>query len=234
MIEILHMIMRLKNGFLPVYFYFIKQIKMNTRTLGLIAILCSPFLAIQLSIYGIFENYKATSLAGIFSLIYMTGWLCSIVGLYKLSAAGNRRIGKTIILIQLIFLSLGEIWNVYSIIIPGSTTMLYRVLDLFWPISNIFMFVTGLSVLLAKQLHGWKRFITFIVGLWFPITIAILPAIFGHGQLTVLFVSLYSVAGWSFLGFAIYQSPVQKRLLDYSYQVNPSMLLHSQENQMDL
>jgi hypothetical protein len=195
----------IENGFLPVYFYFIKQIKMNTRTLGLIGILCSPFLAIQLSIYGIFENYKATSLAGIFSLIYMTGWMCSIVGLYKLSAAGNRRIGKTIILIQLIFLSLGEIWNFYSIMAPGSTTTLYRALDLFWPISNLFMFVTGLFVLRAKQLHGWKRFIPFIVGLWFPITVVMVPAIFGHGQLTVLLVSLYSVAAWSLLGLAVYQ-----------------------------
>ena len=179
---------------------------MNTRTLGLIGILCSPFLAIQLSVYGIFENYRATSLAGLFSLLYMTGWLCSIAGLYKLNAAGNRRIGKTILIIQLVFLALGEIWNVYSIFQPGSTATLYWVLDLFWPISNIFMFVTGLFVMLAKQLQGWKRFIPFLVGLWFPITVVIVPGIFGHGQLTVLFVSLYSVAGWAFLGLAVHQS----------------------------
>jgi len=206
---------------------------MNTRTLGLIGILCSPFLAIQLSMYGIFENYKATSLAGVFSFIYMTGWLCSIVALYKLNSAGNRS-GRIILIIQLIFLALGEIWNVYSIMAPGSTTTFYWVLDLFWPISNIFMFVTGLSVLLAKQLYGWKRFITLIIGLWFPITVVIMPVIFGHGQLTALFGGLYSVAGWSLLGLAIYQSPVQKRLMDYSFQVNPSPLLHSKENQMDL
>ena len=190
---------------------------MNTRTLGLIGILCSPFLAIQLDMYGIYENYKATSLAGVFGFLYMTGWLCSIAGLYKLNAAGNRKIGKAILIIQLVFLTLGQIWNVYSIILPGSTATLYRILDLFWPISNIFMFVTGLSIMFAKQLQGWKRFITFVVGLWFPITLVLVPILFGHSQLTLLFVSLYSVAGWSLLGLAVYQSPGQKGEIDYSF-----------------
>ena len=190
---------------------------MNTRTLGLIGILCSPFLAIQLATYGIFENYEATSLAGVFSLLYMTGWLCSIIGLYKLNAAGHRKIGKTILFIQLIFLALGETWNVYSIISPGSTSTLYSLLDLFWPISNIFMFVTGLSILLAKELQGWKRLIAFIVGLWFPVTVVIIPIIFDHGQVTLVCVSFYSVVGWSLLGLAVYQTPGKKRELDISF-----------------
>jgi hypothetical protein len=179
---------------------------MSTRTLGLVGILCSPFLAIQLNIYGIFENYKATSMTGALSLIYMTGWLCSIIGLYRLNVAGSKCIGKTILIIQLIFLTFGEIWNLYSIIQPGSSTALYWVLDMFWPISNIFMFATGLTIVFAKRLQGWKRFVTLFVGLWFPVTIVLSPMLWGRGDTTLLIVSLYSIIGWALLGLAVYKS----------------------------
>jgi hypothetical protein len=66
---------------------------MNTRTLGIIAIAGSPFLAIDLSL-GITANYQVTLLTGIFSLPYMTGWFCSIIALYRFKAAGNNPIGK--------------------------------------------------------------------------------------------------------------------------------------------
>jgi hypothetical protein len=189
---------------------------MSTRALGLAGILCSPFLAIQLNIYGIFENYRATSMAGVFSLIYMTGWLCSIIGLYRLNAAGNRRVGKIILIIQLIFLTLGDIWNMYSIIHPSSSATLYWVLDMFWPISNIFMFATGLTIILAKRLQGWKRFITLFVGLWFPMTVVLSPMLWGRGNTTLIIVSLYSIIGWALLGLAVFRSANEEEALEYT------------------
>jgi hypothetical protein len=178
---------------------------MSIRTLGLLGIIGSPFMALLLQADGVFENYKASALGGVFSFIYMTGWFCSIIGLYRLQATGHKRIGKVILYIQMLFLTLGEIWNVYSIVQPGAQTKLYWILDMFWPLSNIFMFVTGLAVVFAKRFTGWKRFVTLFAGLWFPITVMLVPAIFGTTSMTaVLTTSIYSIVGWSLLGFAVY------------------------------
>ena len=183
---------------------------MNTRTLGLIGIICSPFLAVQSISFGIFEHYQDTSLSGIFGLIFMTGWYCSIVGLYKLNAAGKSKTGKSILIIQLLFLTLGEIFNIYSIIRPGSNDAFYCTLDMFWPLSNIFMFITGLVIMAAKQLHGWRRFVPLFVGLWFPITVVIARMIFGTGTTTLAIISFYSIIGWALLGWSVYTEARQR------------------------
>lgn len=179
---------------------------MSTRTLGLLGMLGSPFMAFLLQADGVFENYKASALGGIFSLLYMTGWLCSIIGLYRLQATGTRPLGKGILYMQILFLLLGEAWNVYSIIQPGAPTKLYWMLDMFWPLSNIFMFVTGLAVFFARQFTGWKRFVTLFAGLWFPVTVILVPAIFGTTSLvSVMTTSIYSTVAWCLLGYAVYR-----------------------------
>jgi hypothetical protein len=178
---------------------------MSTRTLGLTGILCSPLLAIQMNIYGSFENYQATSMAGIFSLIYMTGWFCSILGLYKLNAAGNKK-GRIILVIQMILLTIGNLWNIYSIIDPHCDTTFFHVADLIgWPFDNIFMLATGIAIVAAKQLDGWKRFVALFVGLWFPVTLIITRMIFGSNT-ELIITSIYSIVGWSLLGLCVYLS----------------------------
>jgi hypothetical protein len=188
---------------------------MSTRALGLAGILCSPFLAIQLNIYEIFENYKATSMAGVFSLIYMTGWFCSILGLYKLNAAGNKK-GRIILIIQMILLTIGNLWNIYSIIDPHCDTTFFHVADLIgWPFDNIFMLATGVAIVAAKQLDSWKRFVALFVGLWFPVTLIITRMIFGSNT-ELIITSMYSIVGWSLLGLAVFRSANEEEALEYT------------------
>ncbi|HYK47498.1 MAG TPA: hypothetical protein VEV83_20115 [Parafilimonas sp.] len=190
---------------------------MSTRTLGLLGILGSPFLAIQLSMSGIFENSVPTSLGGIFGLIYMTGWFCSILGLYKLNAAGNKK-GGTILIIQMVLLTVGNLWNVYSIINPTCNTMLYNITDAIgWPFDNLFMLATGIAIVSAKQLHGWKRFVPLFVGLWFPVTLVLTRLIFGSSNAELFITSLYSIIGWSLLGLVVYTSSCKDMRSDILY-----------------
>jgi hypothetical protein len=179
---------------------------MNTRTLGLIAIAGSPFLGIDFIVNNINEGYQRTALGGVFSLLYMTGWVCSILALYRLKAAGNGPWGKGILITQLVMLGLGELWNVYAIADPLSNTVLFRTLDLFWPLSNCFMLITGIAVIRAKQLQGWKRFVPFVVGLWFPLSLLLGPMVFGNDTLMLYFSSLYSALAWLLLGVTVYVS----------------------------
>lgn len=179
---------------------------MRTRTLGFIGILCSPFLAIQLNLFGIFENSKSTSLVGVLGLIYMVGWFCSILGLYRLNAAGNKT-GRIILMIQMALLTVGNLWNIYSIFDPNCNTTLFYVIDsIGWPFDNIFMLATGIAIVAAKQLPGWKRFVPLFVGLWFPVTVVATRMIFGSGNTELMIVSLYSIIGWALLGLTVYTS----------------------------
>jgi hypothetical protein len=189
---------------------------MHTRTLGLIGIVCSPFLAIQLNMSGIFENSKPTSLGGLFSLIYMIGWFCSIVGLYKMNAAGNKT-GKIILIIQMALLTVGNLWNIYSIINPTCNATLFYVIDsIGWPFDNVFMLATGIVIVTAKQLEGWKRYAPLFVGLWFPITVVITRIIFGSSDTELLIVSLYSIVGWSLLGLTVYASAKNEKIKGFN------------------
>jgi len=175
---------------------------MNQKTIGIIALVCSPFLAIDLTIHGGFNDYNSTSLGGLFNLIYMTGWLLSVLALYQMHSR-SKKIVKTIFLIQILFLVLAEISNVWLIIEPRPSNTLYTILDLFWPISNAFMFFTGLTIVLSKQLRGWRRFIPLFVGLWFPTGLCVSLAV-GRTPLTVYFISIYSAIAWLLLALTVY------------------------------
>jgi hypothetical protein len=182
----------------------------NTRTLGIIGMITSPFLAIDFLVSDVYENYRATSYSGIFSLIYMTGWLFCIIGLYRLKATGNTAIGKGVLFTQLAFLSLGELWNIYEILEPGANSALYRLLDPFWPISNCFMLVTGLTVIIANKLQGWKRFVPFMVGLWFPVSFVSIHILFGQGIISLYTSGMYSALAWLLLGICVYRSATER------------------------
>ncbi len=74
----------------------------------------SPFLFIDFCIHGGNgggEQYQHTSLSGILCIIYMTAWICSMIGLANMKAAGDNKAGKIWMTIPLITLSLANVWN---------------------------------------------------------------------------------------------------------------------------
>jgi len=189
---------------------------MRTHTLGLAGIICSPFMAIMLHLSGIFENHNPTSLAAALSLIYMTGWFCSIIGLYQLNAAGYKK-GRIVLLIQMMLLTVGNLWNIYSIIDPECNTIFFHIADLIgWPLDNIFMIVTGIAVASARQLQGWKRFVPLFAGFWFPVTVVLAPMLFGTSSITLMITSLYSTIFWALLGLTVYLSAGEKEATAYT------------------
>ncbi len=178
---------------------------MWNRTLGTIGMLGAPFLCIDLIFHSGKANgeaYTHTSLGGIFSLLYITAWMCSIIGLWRLQATGKNKSGKTLLVIILITLTLANGWNVYEIIDPQANTPLYALLDMFWPISNLVMFIVGIAVIVARKLTGWKRFVPLLVGLWFPISICLF-LLLGRTIMVMYLSGLYSAINWIVLGYVV-------------------------------
>ena len=178
---------------------------MNNRILGAIGMAGAPFLLIDTVSNGYFVN-SHSSLSGLYNLIYITAWICSIVGLRRAGAFGNSKGGRWMYFIQLFFLAMANAWNTYELIQPGAGTPLYNILDACWPLSNICMLATGITILRARRLPGWKRFVPLLVGLWLPVAF-LLWAIFSRTPAVLLAVNMYSAGMWFLLGLTVFLSP---------------------------
>ena len=166
--------------------------------------LAAPFLWVDYTVNGNPAHMPASM--GLFGLIYMGGWMISIIGLYRMGALGFTRASKRIVMIQLAFLSLAQGWNIMVLAQVDQSTTLFFVLDKFWPLSNLFMIATGITVVRAGALPGIKRWIPLIVGLWLPISIILLVS-FGQTPATQLLSGLYSATTWAMMGWILMSTP---------------------------
>jgi len=51
----------------------------------------APWMFIDFINNGLYDRFIGTSASGIRNSIFMFGWTCSVFGLYKLRAMGNKR-----------------------------------------------------------------------------------------------------------------------------------------------
>jgi hypothetical protein len=176
---------------------------MNSTLLKIIALIGAPFLLIDFYVNGAAAggaDYEHTSLSGLLGLIYMIGWSCSIFALIK-GNKGEKRIIRTLGIVQLGLLSLANLWNIYEIISPGANTLLFNILDLFWPISNMFMLVFGIVASRTSELEGWNKFAPLAAGLWLPFSI-LLNVLLKDPELVTMLSGTYSWLAWSWLAFS--------------------------------
>lgn len=176
---------------------------MNTtnRILGIVALIGAPFLLID----GINVGFKETAdthISGFFNFAFITGWICSVVALYRNGAYGKDKTGTVIFSLQIVLLFFANAWNIYEMVQPGVNTLLYRVLDTCWPLSLLCMFISGLVIAMKGRLTGWQRYIPLLAGCWLPlglITWMLLPRSAG----VFFFFSLYSAIAWSMMALAV-------------------------------
>ena len=177
--------------------------KLSTPALGLVAMAASPFLFFEL----LLNDKGNTSLSGVCDLIYMTGWVCTIVALLRINATGPLKKNKTILYVQLGTLTVAQIWNVWTIADPQNTNPVYAIMDFSWPISNITLLIVGIVVAMKGVLSGRKRFAVMIAGLWLPFTI-ITSLLTGPGMAGIIVSGMYSTIAWFGMGHMIWKSGV--------------------------
>ncbi len=64
------------------------------------------------------------------------------------------------------------------------------------------MLVVGITVIKAKVLTGWKRYVPLVVGLWFPLTMLTM-ALAGRNAQIMVFVPYYTAVAWSSLAIVV-------------------------------
>ncbi len=141
---------------------------MNNRMLGTITMICAPAMLIEgLLLQGQEENALIT---GIASMVFMAGWICSNTVMRRIKAAGTGKWGRAMLLVQLAGLVLAFMFGLFEATgLLGRESIIFSVTDAAWPLSMLWMLVVGITVVAAKKLSGWRRFVPLLCGFWFPI-----------------------------------------------------------------
>jgi hypothetical protein len=171
---------------------------MCNKILGVVALICAPFLCIDFLDNQVVASSSWTT--GLYGFIYMSGWMASIVGLYRLNATGTYPMAKVILMVQFLLLLIAQAFNIDVIIHGSINNELQSTLDPFWPISNLFMIITGIAILKAGQLQGWHKWIPLITACWLPV-ILLMGAMGLHD---LYFAGFYSAIAWTLLAIVVY------------------------------
>jgi len=121
-------------------------------------------------------------------------------------ANGEKKLAKCILYIQLLFLFLAGSSDVAALcnVLPGN---LFFYWDLFWPISNCMMLVTGISIVAAGKLKRWQRWVPLVVGLWLPFTL--MTKVWLSPVYAAYLGGIYSFAMWTIMGYIAHNSKSQ-------------------------
>jgi hypothetical protein len=171
---------------------------MNYKLAGIISILCAPFLYVN---FLTSERNHLTWWTGMYGMIYMIGWICSLIALQRMEILGKSKFAKVAFIIQYVLLAGAQCWNIWVIVGPSYGNVLYNIFDICWPLSNIWMLVIGIATVRAKRLQGWKRFVPLVVGLWFPLMVV--PAITIGAMSSIA--GPYSAVAFGLLGLVVFQ-----------------------------
>src|SRR5690349_16049299 len=100
---------------------------MCNKILAIVALLGAPFLCIDF-----LDNQANTSdswTTGLYGFIYMGGWMASVVGLFRVNAAGTHTAGRIILLIQLLLLVVAQVFNLDILLHGANNGILQQSLD---------------------------------------------------------------------------------------------------------
>ena len=174
---------------------------MNNRILGIIAMICAPALLVE----GLLQQGQENTLVtGIASMVFMAGWICSNIGMRRMRATGTGKWGRAVLLIQLVGLVLAFMFGFFEAAgLLGRESIIFNVTDAAWPLSMLWMLVVGVTVVVAKRLPGWKRFVPVLCPFWLVLAIAGSAAFGDAGG----FLGLgFAAVLWALLGYVVLDS----------------------------
>lgn len=134
--------------------------------LGTIGMIFSPMLFVSLMIDTSFADIPhRAQISSAFQLLYLSGWMCSAVGI-RVQRATGKGIGGIIFVVQIagLLLAMGLNFIEISQSNPDGTGLIYHVTDAAWPLSHLFILVVGVAVMRAKVWRGLRRLTPFVCG----------------------------------------------------------------------
>lgn len=119
-------------------------------------------------------------------------------------ATGTGRWGRAALLVQLVGLVLAFMFGFLEATgLLGRESIVFNVTDAAWPLSMLWMVVVGITVIVAKRLSGWQRFVPLLCPLW--LTLAILGTV-ALGDMGGFIGVGYAAVLWALLGYTVVRS----------------------------
>lgn len=174
---------------------------MQNHHLGILALIGSPWLFIGTYLEQKLPHLSDSWFTGVWGILFISGWMCSAVGLKRLEATGSSTFGKVMLIALIASLTLANISNVMQVIVEKEKPGYFMFFDVFWPLSNVVMLVVGIIVIVTKGLHGWKRYIPLATGIWFPL--AMLSLFIENRFISLFLGGIYSALAWALLAVVI-------------------------------
>ena len=137
--------------------------------------------------------------ASVLGMLYLVGWAASASGMRQLKVAG--RLSWAVFAVQLTGLFLALVFNVLEVTGANPDTLLFRVTDMAWPVSHLFMLVVGALVLAARVWRGWRSWTPIFCGLALPIFFAARPLL--GGEVSGLLFGVLTMVTFTLLGSAV-------------------------------
>lgn len=179
---------------------------MNNKTLGTLALIGAPAMAADTLAEATYPSLFDSWFTGMWGLVYITAWMCSIIAMKRSGALGNSRLGKAMPYVLMTTLSLANVANLIWLFAAKAKPSFFMAIDLFWPISHILMLVVGVLAIRAKKLTGWRRYVPLIMGLWLPFALGSL-ALIGRTQTGFFIGGLYNAIVVVLLALAVRSLP---------------------------
>jgi hypothetical protein len=171
---------------------------LNPRLLGTIGMVCAPMLFVSGFLYALGDG-PAALIASALGMLYLIGWAASAAGMRQLRVAG--RLSGAVFAVQLVGLSLALVFNVLEMARANPDTLLFRVTDLAWPASHLFMLVVGALVLAARVWRGWRGWTPLLCGLALPVFFGARPLL--GGEVGGFIFGVLTAAAFALLGYAV-------------------------------
>ncbi|HET7349538.1 MAG TPA: hypothetical protein VFJ28_01225 [Marmoricola sp.] len=158
-----------------------------------------------LTIFAFSPNPHETvplALYGIGSGAFQIGVLALLRVLYRTNALGEGRLARFVLRMEAVFLSLAICSTfVDAIQVSDLTQPGWLLLDAFWPISMLGMFLIGVRIAIAGRWNGVTRFYPMVAESWAVVTVPTM-GIFGMGAATVVG-GLHLLLGYTVLGVLV-------------------------------
>lgn len=159
--------------------------------------ICAPAMLVEGILLRGGENAVITGVAG---MVFMAGWICANTGMRRTQAAGTGKWGRAVLLVQLVGLILASAFGFFEAagLLEGS--IVFAVTDAAWPLSMLWMLVVGITVISAKRLRGWHRFVPVLCPFWLLLAMGGSAAFGEAGGFLGL---AYSAVLWTLLGYVV-------------------------------
>ncbi|WP_169949678.1 hypothetical protein [Microbispora sp. H11081] len=142
---------------------------------------------------------KITDLGG---LAFQIGALSLLAIMARTGATGTSRVARVMLRVERVLLALAMTWSVCHAFLPSARDSVWLgVLDVFWPLSMLGMFVIGIKVAVAGRWRGAARFWPLVAESWVVVTIPTM-AIFGTSVSDVVGAA-HLLVGYATLGLII-------------------------------